>query len=405
MVKKNKVYISMGIIAMGLLFLIEHIRPKRINWYPSFVSHHKIPYGTYVLSDLMKKYFPSKTRHIHKSPFEFLKNNDSVNGTYFFVDNTVHFEENELNALLDWVSRGNSLFVASNGFEDGLLDTLNLQQSSIHNGNSLKPVFYHELANPRLKTGAVSFEKDYYTLIFSKIDTVRTTVLGQVHAAADNNNAVNKSINMVKQSFGQGEIILSTFPKAFTNYFILKDTNRTYTAGLLSYLDENRPIFVDNHHKSGKSFYTSPMYLFLNTKEFKWAYYLLLIGTLIYIVFEGKRKQRAIPVINPPKNQTLAFTGTIAAMYFESGAQKQIIEYKIAHFMEYIRSRLHMATQDLSEKFIKDLAVRSNNELGSVQKLFQMMELLGKKNQITNIELKQLNKKIEAFKANIDGKQ
>ena len=127
---------------------------------------------------------------------------------------------------------------------------------------------------------------------------------------------------------------MTSFPKAFTNYFILKDNNQEYTAGLLSYLDTERPIYMDNFHKSGKSFYTSPMYLFLNTKEFKWAYYLVLIGALIYIIFEGKRKQRAIPIVPPVKNQTVAFTRTIADMYFEKGELHLITKHKIDYFLE-----------------------------------------------------------------------
>ena len=146
------------------------------------------------------------------------------------------------------------------------------------------------------------------------------------------------------------------------------------------------------------------MYLFLNTKEFKWAYYLVLIGALVYVIFEGKRKQRAIPVVVPLKNQTLAFTRTIADMYFENGEQKQITAHKIAYFLDYIRTRLHISTQTLDETFLNQLAIRSNNDPADVQKLFKLIEKLQGKTQIANTELEELNKKIEAFKAKVDGK-
>ncbi len=405
MVKKGWIYLLIAVIAIGGIFLLEYNKPKQINWFPSYVSHHKIPYGTYVLNELMENFFQSRLSQIHKPPFELLSRNDTVQGTYFFVNESITFEEAELNALLDWTSKGNSVFIASSSFEGRLLDTLKLEQTSLYNESELKPHFYHQLVNPNLKSRTVAFEKDYYTMVFDKIDTLNTVVLGEVYVHSDSTDTIKKYINMIKQPFGEGEIILSTFPKAFTNYFILKDENRNYTAGLLSYLGTEGPILMDNFHKSGKSFYTSPMYLFLNTKEFKWAYYLALIGALIYVIFEGKRKQRAIPVVTPLKNQTLAFTRTIANMYYENKEQQQITQHKIAYFLEYIRTRLHLSTQNLDSSFLRTLAVRSNNSLEDVEALFKLVEKLQSKPQITDMELQDLNKKIEAFKAHVDGKQ
>jgi len=405
MSKKGWMYIVIGVLTLAAIFVMEYNKPKKINWFPSYVSHHKIPYGTYVLNDLMEKYFPDNIQQVQKPPFELLTRNDSIKGSYFFVNETVSFEEAELNALLEWVNQGNVLFVASDYFEKKLLDTLNLEQGNIYNDGQLEPLFYFELSNPKLKAKTVEFTRDYYTTSFDQLDTLRTTVLGQVYTKPDSTETITKHVNTIKQAFGNGEIILTSFPKAFTNYFILKDNNLEYTAGLLSYLDRNGQIYMDNFHKSGKSFYTSPMYLFLNTKEFKWAYYLILIGALIYIIFEGKRKQRAIPIVTPLKNQTLAFTRTIADMYFEKGDLHLITHHKIDYFLEYLRSKLHVSTENLQdETFLKNLSLRSNTDLQDVKTLMGMISKIRSKQYVTETELKNLNQKIQAFKANVDGK-
>jgi len=404
MLKKGRAYIIIAVFAVLGILVLEYNKPKKVNWFPSYVSHHKIPYGTYVLNDLLPKLFSSEIHQIQKPPFELLTRNDTIQGTYFFVNESIVFEEVELHTLLDWVGKGNTAFIASNGFESKLLDTLHLEQISIYNNSELNPSFIHKLVNPNLGKKPIPFDKDYYRMVFNQIDTLKTMVLGEVYTKSDSTNTDEKYVDAIKQPFGQGEIILSTFPKAFTNYFILKDENRDYTAGLLSYLNNKGPILVDNFHKSGKSFYTSPMYLFLNTKEFKWAYYLVLIGALIYVIFEGKRKQRAIPVVQPLKNQTLAFTRTIADMYFENGEQQEITKHKIDYFLEYIRTRLHLSTQNMDEAFLWTLATRSNNPLEEVKTLFGLIKKLQSKSQVTNPELENLNKRIEAFKAHVDGK-
>ncbi|MBO0340034.1 MAG: DUF4350 domain-containing protein [Bacteroidota bacterium] len=405
MSRKGWIYLIIGVLTLAAIFAMEYNKPKKVNWFPSYVSHHKIPYGTYVLNNLMEKYFPDHVQQVQKPPFELLTRTDSIRGTYFFVNETVSFGEAELNALLDWVDQGNTLFVASDRFEQKLLDTLHLEQTNVYNDGQLEPLFYLELSNPKLTSSTYKFTKDYYTIGFDQLDTLQTTVLAQVYTRSDSTDNIKKHVNTIKQPFGNGEILLTSFPKAFTNYFILKDTNQEYTAGLLSYLDTDKQIYMDNFHKSGKSFYTSPMYLFLNTKEFKWAYYLVLIGALVYIIFEGKRKQRAIPVVQPLKNQTLAFTRTIADMYFEKGELHLITKHKIDYFLEYLRSKLHISTQDLQdEMFLRNLSMRSNTDLKDVKILMGTISKLREKQYVTETELKNLNQKIQAFKANVDGK-
>ena len=403
--KKGSIYIIIAVVTLALLMLFQYSKPKEINWFPSFVSQHKIPYGTYILNDLMEKKYKENLKQVTRPPFEVLQSDDNFQGTYFFVNDRISFGEAELNSLLDWTSQGNTLFIASGSFDIELKDTLNFETSGLYAdfGEDLKQV--HKLLNPAFTNDSLpTFDKDDYALYFSEIDTVHTKVIAKVNYASKPDSLKQEHFNVIKQEFGQGKIILCVFPKAFTNYFILKNNNKDYTAGLLSYIDGNRPIYMDNHYKSGKSFYTSPMYIFLNTKEFKWAYYIVLIGVLFYVVFEGKRKQRAIPVVVPLKNQTLAFTRTIADMYFEKDEQKSITEHKIAYFMEYIRSHFYMDTTKQDDAFFHNLAARSNHSEEEVKKLFSFMEKLKIRAVITNADLKKLNTLIEKFKLKADGK-
>ena len=401
MKKKGIVYIIIGILALSAVLLLEYNKSKEINWSPSYVSHHKIPYGTFVLHQLLEKKF--STKDILIPPFEFFKKDTIPNGTYFFVNNSVTFEEAELHHLLDWVARGNTLFLASERIEDKLLDTLGLEVNRLFNSTQLQPTFQFQLENKELNPKKhASYTKDYYANYFDKIDTLNTTSLGWVKEKSESSS--QKNINTIMQPFGQGKIILSLFPKAFTNYFILQKSNKDYTGGLLSYINKNATIYIDNYHKVGKSFYTSPMYLFLNKTPLKWAYYITLIGVFLYIIFEGKRKQRAIPVVNPLQNQTIAFTKTIANMYFEKGEFKPIISQKIAHFMEYIRMHYYITTNHINQEFYVNLASRTHHSPEDIKQLFNYLNTIEKQEVVTDKDLIDLNKKIESFKAIANGK-
>lgn len=398
MSKKGKIYIGLFILVIISIVVLELNKPKQINWFPSYATHHKIPFGSYVFNDqiqnLAKDVIP-----VDRPPYEYLRDNQSIKGTYFFYNNGISFGEEELDALLDWTSEGNTLFIASSDFEYNILDTLHLDTRVISTLNNFDSDYNVKLVNPKLDKGdTYGFDKANTVFHFNQLDTLNTKVIGTITAAL-NVDDEDPMVNVVKQSFGNGEIILSTFPQGLTNYFILNNPNQDYVAGLLSYIDMDSPIYLDNHYKSGKVFYTSPMYLFLNTKELKWAYYIVLIGALFYIIFEGKRKQRAIPIIKPLKNQTVEFTRTIANMYYEKGKHKELAEHKIQHFLEYVRTQLHLRTSEVDHNFIKNLAARSNNSIEDTQQLFETIQSYNNKSSINKIELERLNTLIENFKS------
>ena len=399
MSKKGKLYIILAILAILSIVVLEMNKPKKINWFPSYATHHKIPYGSYVFNEQLNKIADS-VAVVNRPPFEYL-NKNSIEGTYFFFNGGISFGKAELNALLDWTSKGNTLVVSAMTFEEELLDTLNLETRSIDIFKNFDNMFQLQHVNPNLDSKTYTFDKAPTLSHFSKIDTLKTKVISVIDKyQTEDENPKKPLINAIKQPFGDGTIVLSLFPQAFTNYFMLTAPNHEYTAALLSYIDVQKPIYLDLHYKSGKKFYMSPMYLFLNTKELKWAYYMVLIGVLVYIIFESKRKQRAIPIIKPLKNQTLDFTRTISDMYYQSSKHKELSKHKIQHFLEYIRSHLYLNTSEINPEFINNLAARSNNTVEDTAKLFNYIKELDEQSTLNNTQLERLNTLIETFKSN-----
>ena len=398
MSKRGKIYISLIVFTVIAIVVLEMTKPKKINWFESYALHHKIPYGAFVFNEQIQQISKS-VGLIDRPPFEYLKNN-TIDGTYIFFNTTINYGRDELNALLDWVDSGNTLVVSSSNFEQTLLDTLNVNTKSVSTLDNFNNEYQIQLVNPRLDNNTFKFDRPSAFYHFHDIDTLNTKVVGFIDTYRGEHTPLKDSlVNIIKQPFGNGEIILSTFPQAFTNYFILNSPNQNYTASLLSYIDTERPIYLDTYYKSGKKFYTSPMYLFLNNDALKWAYYIVLISALIYIIFEGKRKQRAIPIIKSLKNQTVDFTRTIANMYYEKGQHKDIAVHKIQHFLDHIRSTMYLQTYFIDDEFISNLAARSNNSVEDTRALFDYIDSINASEQINNKALEKLNTLIENFKS------
>ncbi|WP_347175049.1 DUF4350 domain-containing protein [Polaribacter uvawellassae] len=373
---------------------MEASKPKPINWFPSYATNHKIPYGTFVFTEEFKKLFKeTEIKTITEPPYQFLKDT-TQNGTYFFVDGALNFGEVEFEELLKFVARGNEVFMSTNGAN---IDTLNLKTKQLATSFFKEESFY-KLLNKNLDTTEYMFDRKNSNIVFSEIDTLKTTVLGKLIIKDSDSIKGAEGINFIKYKHGRGQFYFHTFPLAFTNYSMLKDANHQYISSVLSYIDESKPIFYDDYYKTGKSKITSPMHYILSSDNLRWAYYTALIGVLFFVVFKGKRTQRIIPVITSLKNQTVAFTRTIAMMYYHKSEHKNIAEHKINYFLEYIRTQLYISTQTIDAEFYKTVALRSGNAFEDVQDLFKNINTIQRLKVISKEQLIALNSQIEQFK-------
>lgn len=392
--KRLKIYIGIFLAIVALLVYADATKPKPINWFPSYAGKHKLPYGTYVLRNELPKIFPKSTvTDIRTSPYVYLQDS-TVNGTYFFVDGAINFGKEEFEEILKFVERGNDVFMSTNGAN---IDTLGLQTGTLIT-LELDEKDYVSLLNPKLSDKKYEFDRSTYRLAFNKIDTVNTTALGKITMVNKDDEPVDSGVNFIKLNFGKGNFYINTFPQAFTNYNILDQKNDGYVAGVLSYLDDSKPILWDAYYKTGKSQITSPLNYILKSKNLKWAYYIALIGVLLFVIFKGKREQRNIPIITPLKNQTLAFTRTISNMYYEKSEHQEIAQHKINYFMAWVRSKVHLPTDVINPSFIKHLASRSGNTEEDTDKLFKKIAQIQQQNTVSKEQLIQLNSLIEVFK-------
>jgi hypothetical protein len=426
---KTILYILMG--AVILLFAVESSRPRPVEWTMSFTSGDKIPYGCYVLYDQLSNVFPGqKIRPINQVPVDFLRSqNEVTNANYIFINNSLAFDRVEAEHLIDFASRGNKVFIASQSAYGALSDSLGLETNSEMNyefnqGDTIRT----RLSNSKFKIDKYTYDRGASYRYFEVYDTLKTKVLGEIlpfkasqgvvasfitgsiedsndpdqqEEASDSEETDNftttiPQVNFVEVKVGEGAIYYNLNPIAFTNYYMLKDGMPAYASEVFSYLNEG-PVFFDDYGKSGRKVIKSPLRFILSQPALKWAYYLAVLAVLLYMIFVSKRKQRIIPIVEPPNNSTVDFTKTIGSLYFESRDYSSIINKKISYFLEKVRSMYYLNTQELSKEFIKRLATKSGKDLKQTEDLVNYIAQLRSKPMHNENELKQLNKKIDLF--------
>ncbi|MCD2260915.1 DUF4350 domain-containing protein [Psychroserpens luteolus] len=395
MSKTLKIYLGILLLLFIGIAAIEFSRPIPVNWKKTYNETHKIPYGTFVFYEELNNLFPdSKVQDIKVTPYEYFDDyyswEDSTyltSGTYMIIDEYPNIDNTSAQELLDFASYGNDIFMSSNYFPTRLLDSLGFKTQNDFNFEG-KAEF--SFTNPIFKNDSITIEKGLSNIYFSEIDTLYTTVLGyQKFGDA-------KYANYIKTSWGDGYFYIHLQPVAFTNYNLLKKSNDKYASSAVSYLKDDT-IYFDSRNKSRKTMSNSSLRFIHSQPPLKWAWRLMLLTTVLFMIFNAKRKQRIVNVKTPLKNTTIEFTKTIGNLYYETKDHDNLIEKKITYFLEYIRRVYYLDTQILDDKFVKNLSLKSGKDESDVKKLINQIVHLKAKTTCNEGDLLRLNKAIEDF--------
>ncbi len=398
MTKSQKILAFGFLLVLGIMAYMEATAPQPVNWFPSYNKEDKIPLGTFVIHKLMADFFGENFHETNAPPFEVLQDS-SFGGNYVFINNAIHLDKTELDSLLHWTGKGNNLFISANHFSQKLLDTFKLKMATAVSMENLGTEPALKLVNKNLSPQKVyHIKKDLPVRYFSQIDTATQKVLGLSGIYTKDSIISAPRVNFIYIPFSQGAVYLHSQPEAFSNYSLLSAENVDYVSHLLAYLNNGLPLVWDNYYKSGKRIDVSPLRVLLQNKHFKWAYYFVLIAILLFVIFEGKRKQRSIPIIKPVGNKTVEYTQTIAGMYLDKREYGLIAKKQISLFLEYIRTRLRVPTENINTRFYKEVAERSGNTHEDTVNLFNRIAALNTQSTIDREDLKSLYHGINAFK-------
>ncbi|MEM7187275.1 MAG: DUF4350 domain-containing protein, partial [Bacteroidota bacterium] len=324
------------VFAAGLLVILlsEVFRPRPIDWRPSYTASEKIPFGGFVVHEELSALLDgTEIEDVSRDPFEFLLDSSYVqNSAYFFLNDNIFLDENQVNLLLKYASEGNTVFISANSSGYILADTLKHYTATSY--DLLEEDLESRFFSPRFQLDSLpKFRRGVYKTVFNEIDTLNTTALG--YFSSEENKM--EAINYVSVEVGDGQFLLHTLPEAFSNYYLLKG-NEQYAAGVLSYLQADR-VYWDSYLKSGRKVITSNLRFILSQDSLKWAYYLALFGMILLLLFKSKREQRVIQEIKPLENTSIEFTRTIGDLYFQHKDYTNIITKKITYFLEVVRSQ------------------------------------------------------------------
>lgn len=397
MFKGNKkfIYIFAGVFI--LIIAAQYLLPKPVNWDRTYLSKDKSPFGCYAIYNVMDNVYSLKKTYNNQTLYNLdgkLENSSSI----FLLNDNFNFNKSDIQSLYNILNRGNNVMMVANSFEGNLADTLRLET-----GYNFFDYYFTSIDSLINKPGDdIKFnaknlykEKYQYSKVailsyFSHFDTTRFEVLATTG---------KQKACLIKTKIGKGTLFLMTTPDVFGNYFIANHKNRSLAYNTLSLL-RNKELVWDEYYKTYNVTNYSPIKFILESDALYAAYLLMLFSIIFYMIFEGRRRQRAIPVIEPVNNTTLEFVNVISHVYFNGRNHQSIAVERIKYFYENVRKKFTVNTNEINEGLINEVAELSGVERKLVKQLFNYCEKLRTATEINEYDLIELNRQITNFNKN-----
>lgn len=366
--------------ALLLLALVEYLAPKPVNWAFTLERDDKIPYGTYVLDALLDDAFPGRAivrsrQTLYELDTDAPAETDLSEANLLILAESFSPDSLDAGVLFRHVAQGGHALVAASFYGGYFADTLKLDIDR----RVLPPV-------PEVLSDSLPVPS-YDLTHFTSYDTARTTVL----AYDEDRHPI-----LLRTQWGAGFILLSSTPYRFTNYALLREEGALVAARTLSYLPV-ADLYWTEYYQTGRREAATPLRYILRQPPLRWALYLALAGLLLFMVLESKRKQRAIPVVQPPANTTLEFVRTVSNLFLRTRDHQNIAEKKIHYFLDELRTRYRLDTSQLDESFAERLRHKSGKSEEEVHALLTAIRRVQQREGLSEGELVALSRRIEGF--------
>ncbi|AYL97422.1 DUF4350 domain-containing protein [Mucilaginibacter celer] len=384
--KDLKIYITIGCLLLGVYLVSLYNRPDDINWQTTMYYKDKVPFGTYILYDQLKQINPgAQVINTNKSIYNAFHGNSLGKGTYIILAKSITLNKFDVEAMLKYINAGNTVFMSAFDWRGQIADTLNISSRAEYASKNTSINF----VNNKLKRAAdYKFNRDITNQYFDSYDTAKAVVLGMNHY---------EHSTLLSYKFGKGQLVLCSTPLVFTNYSLLTPQGADYAQKALSYLPPAKNVYWDQFQNGDIPEDESPMRVFFNNPSLQWAYYLAIFSLLLFVIYEVKRRQRIIPVIEPLQNTTLEFVNVVGQVYYEKRNNANIAHKKTIYLLGHIREKYKINTSKLDKEFMEALSQKTGIELTFIQELTTALYFVSTHGHITDHELIRLNHLIEQF--------
>lgn len=249
---------------------------------------------------------------------------------------------------------------------------------------------------------------------FSEFDEgmfIDTTIKKEGYFTKTRNKSSIQHTNFISISVGQGRLYLHLTPLALTNYSMINRAHMEHAREIFEHLGKGKVYWgEDNRIYSAKrdpenidseTPSEGPMEFILSEPALRSAWYTLLVGSILYMIFGVKRKQRVIPVTESMQNTSIEYAEVISQLFMEQADHKKLVDLKMDMFKSNLREKYNIklpaAFDDENEEFFKHVSIKTGTPQELIQEIFFRYKTFTKNIVVETPEMLAFNQRIEEF--------
>lgn len=401
--KSSRNFLFAMLVLFVLFCLLQVNLPKKFVWSPTFSHVDKQPLGCFVFDSVLTQSLPNGYHVTKKTFFQLDQEHAKEKISVLMVVNQQDLKQLDVKYLCNIARRGGKVMVvASSSFDDGrnadtvvvnelertfkvkiedgmffslrgilaglkahdndMYDTIYWNNRETMYAAQSYRMFYNMVGGtlfvdsvPKVKrlaytlsTAGYDYKHDsLYVGDFTRFDTI---VDKKERIERIDTFAIKKIPAAVSVPYGKGEVIFVSSPLLFTNYGMLEGNTFVYIFRLMSYLADLPVYRTEAYVKTDAMLVAeqSPFREFIKRPPLRWALYLALLGVVLFMIFTARRRQRVIPIMSKPANQSLEFIQLIGTLYYQRKDHVNLVRKKFKLFAEELRKTAGVDISDVN---------------------------------------------------------
>lgn len=350
--KTFKLYGFLFIILMAVLVLLQLSKNEVTDWRRNFDINKKTPFGLFVFKKEADQLLKNKLVHAEQSPYDYYTDQKKSPHNILIIQAKIDLES--WNKILSNIEQGSDALIIAENFHPTIADSLGFRTRYINYSGDNTLI----LTDKKFKADSIVLKEYSSEQGFAFMD--------KSHEILGNLKDGEGKANFIKINHGKGHLYLHTEPLFLTNYYLLKKDNQKYVEDVFSYLPNRETIWFSGANKTVAES-QSPMRFILANPALKYAWWLLLAGLLLFVIFNAKRKQRIIPIEEPLKNKSVEFVKSIGNLYMQEGDFHDMMAKKAQYFLHRVRIELLIDTQNLDDNFVHLLHLKTGKSIEKIK--------------------------------------
>lgn len=381
------------------------MQEKKYDWSPQFRTSSNEPYDLSLFKNTISASY-SNSNYVEISSFRtdssFIAEQNAVI-VYIEVNLTLEFWN--LDNLFESVNNGNQVFISTH------TPNLFIDRIDARCRNELE-VNYINAKNiyPSIKTGKakpkINFQiredierAPWYYFNSNNCGAFSANVLGTFETQSGN------YINFLELPYGKGSFYIHLTPLMFTNFHFRNEEVFAYTNELFQtipheklfyYIPKTAPPPVQDSERpyvSERNF----LQFILKNPPLKWAWYIILLLSVVYVINSMRRNQRAIPIIELPQNETSNYLDVVSRLYQKEGRHKHIIQVQEKLIFDHLRQKYRINLTNATEETYRAAAQKLQMNEVYLKNFFHNLNREKHNSNLSNGEFIEAIKRINEF--------